>query len=186
MQTHKFTAFLFLLLIALQAAWFHHLYQGVYYFALLTILIYSLRKLVQNGLRAPLSFAWLAVWFDSIGNYYDWYGNINNYDDFSHMIVAAAIVFIFFYIFIHLKLSSPFAILSSRNIAVSGAFLMSAFLMSLYEVLEFYLQRVSGIRFIWGEFDTTLDLQWNIIGAIAGGLAIFCIDKVVLASKRGN
>ncbi len=159
---NPFRASLALLLTAatIHTIWFQHIYQGIYYFALLVI---TLRLVPKFQLpRTALYSAWFLIWVDSLGTYYDLYGKFPWYDDFSHMAVSACVTLL------------VIALLEALNPNQSRGFLLIAgctsaiALMAGYEILEYWFQHISGIRFIWGEFDTALDLQSDMLGALAG------------------
>lgn len=174
----RFPLFLLAALIAIHLAIFAHINQGVYYFGLLVAALYLFRRPHLAAFRIPLVLAWSAVWIDSLGNAYGWYSRYVWYDDFSHaavsaLVVATAAAFL-------ATMREPLA----RGIHLAFSFLLTVFLMTAYEVWEYWAQYFSGIRFIWGEFDTALDLQWNMLGAFVGIALTWALGAGVARSRK--
>lgn len=146
--------------IALQGLLFQHLHQGVYYFGLLTLIM-----MLAPKFRLPIlciSALWLLMWMDSIGTFYDLYGRFNWYDDMSHIIVSAAATLGI------VEVVGAYNPNQSRKSIVFTGCMTAIALMAGYEVLEYWIEQTTNFQFIWGKFDTTLDIQSDIIGALGG------------------
>lgn len=182
---------LLLILIALQGVLFSHVFQGTYYFAILLAIIAFARPKNWSVFNIPLVLIWIAVWIDSLGNAINLYSKYIWYDDFSHAAVSALLLPMALKIFsVNRRVGDKTEAAEEVDVSGNGSagntsnatkktagikiwpiLLFPACsvvaIMSVYEVWEYWAERIFNLTFIWGRYDTNLDLQWNIFGVCA-------------------
>jgi hypothetical protein len=119
-----------------------------------------------------------AVEVDALGNYFHLYGKPfgpMQYDEFSHMLCSAlltpAAVWAVKAGFERGGHRLPLGLIAP--IAASALYSICGF----YEVIELWDERYFRGRRIWGPYDTSNDLQWDLIGVAAGALLAYAMAK---------
>lgn len=149
-------------------------YQGLIYFSIALVFVFILDS---KGYQIPILgifVLFIAAMLDATGNILELYGGPAWYDLFTHSFTSGAMV-----LFLSPYTQRFFKEVSVWKVALI-AFLASVFFASLYEVGELWIQRILNVRMIWGELDTPLDMQWNIIGALLGFGAWVFFKKTII------
>src|SRR5581483_2991841 len=139
----------------------------------------------QYGLKLPLVLpvmAVLAVGVDGIGNYFGWYRehfSLIQYDEISHALIPLLIAPAFIWLLregldrfgYRLPLGAVAFFAAMTMFTVSG----------FYEVIELwddkYMHPQPGMR-IHGAYDTANDLQWDLIGIVAGAALTYAVLRL--------
>ena len=146
---------------------------------------------LRHGIRIPvfiLFLAFAAVEIDTVGNHFRWYQKIPwpvPYDVFAHLVIPTLLAPALFWLirswFEGMRYVVPLSVITFITISVN--FSLAAF----YEITELWDELYFGGKRIWSVYDTPRDLQWDLIGAIAGSLATFLILKLAqFFSTRAN
>jgi hypothetical protein len=144
---------------------------------LLAVYLYARAR---YGVRLPAALLLLvlgAVEVDALGNYFRLYGHAFGplqYDEFSHMMVQALvtpmIVWLVSRLLAHAGLKQlPLGFVTF--FALTLIYSLSAF----YEVLELWDELYFGGQRIWGAHDAPNDLQWDLLGIIAGSVLAYAL-----------
>jgi uncharacterized membrane protein YjdF len=148
----------------------------------------------QYGLSVPLILpllAVLAVSVDGLGNYFGWYRarfRWIQYDEIAHalipLLIAPSVIWLFSAGINKFGWRLPLGLVT--YFAATTMFTISGF----YEVIELwddkYMHPQPGMR-IHGPYDTANDLQWDLIGIVAGcALTYFFLKRSERAEKATN
>ncbi len=132
-----------------------------------------------RGLRVPLvlfALLFVAMEVDLLGNFFHMYGRPFGpvqYDEFSHMMTSALTVPIFVWLLrgfiLRFDHRLPLGLVATLAVAISfsGA--------ALYEIIELWDEKYFGGKRIWGPYDTPNDLQWDLLGKIAGAVIMVLV-----------
>src|SRR5262249_44552272 len=138
----------------------------------------------RYGIKIPfflLSFVYLSVALDGLGNLFDLYNTrykYFQYDEFTHTAIPAlnapVVVWLLHEGLNHFRYRLPLGLVIF--FAITTMFTLSGF----YEVIELwddkYLHPVPGMR-IHGPYDTANDLQCDLIGMTVGGVLCYAAMK---------
>lgn len=154
-------------------------------FGLLFLAVFYTYVRFRHQLNVPLIllvFVFAALQVDALGNYFRMYGQSLGplqYDEFSHLTIQMLI--------------TPLAICLTLNVLhrlgyhpslgvtsfFAGTTIFS--LAALYEIIELWDELYFQGQRIWGKYDTSNDLQWDLVGILIGTL----LANVVLRSRVG-
>ncbi len=136
---------------------------------------------LRHGIRIPvfvLFLAFAAVEIDTVGNHFRWYQKLPwpvPYDVFAHLLIPTLLAPALFWLirswFERMSYFVPLSVITF--IATNVNFSLSGF----YEITELWDELYFGGKRIWGIYDTSRDLQWDLIGALLGSIATFLFLK---------
>jgi hypothetical protein len=195
-RTEKFAGFLRILIVAgfFGAASFFLLklaYLGVMAATgiggalLLTFSIYLRRRF---GERIPTSFLFLllgAIEVDALGNYFHLYGKPFGpvqYDEFAHMLCSALVTPVVIWILQSSAKRGGYRLPLGLITVIAVAMIFS--LCGFYEIIELWDERYFHGKRIWGPYDTSNDLQQDLIGTLAGAALAYLVLKPKHSSAK--
>lgn len=136
----------------------------------------------RHEFRMPpllLFLVFAAIQTDALGNYFRMYGHDFGpikYDEFAHLavptLVTPAIIWL-----VHAtleKLGHRLSPIVTSFFAATTIFSISAF----YEIIEYWDEVYFSGQRIWSKYDTANDLQWDLIGIVAGTLIAYLVLKI--------
>lgn len=157
------------LVLVLHLFFWQEALQGLILF-LFAALLYFLFRIANKTLPAYIMFiAAGAAILDSAGNIYDFYGSYGAYDAWTHAIGTGTVM-------LFAREILKIFVSESKNRLTFASFLIAVVIGSFYEIAELWIQLI-GIKKIWGETDTSLDLQWNTVGALVAVAILFLKDR---------
>jgi uncharacterized membrane protein YjdF len=110
-----------------------------------------------------------AVEVDTLGNYFHLYGRPfgpMQYDEFSHMLCSALVAPVVMWLLQTATERGDYRLPLSLVAVIAVAMIFS--FCGFYEIIELWDERYFHGKRIWGPYDTSNDLQWDLIGAVAG------------------
>jgi len=143
------------------------------------ILLATVRAYIQwrYAIATPLVillFVFLAVEIDAVGNYLSLYKTMKEplpYDVFAHftipMLSAPVIIWLFATGLKKFNYRLPLGVISFFSVTIN--FFLSGF----YEVVELWDELFFHGKRIWTIYDTSNDLQWGLLGSIAGAFLTY-------------
>ncbi len=159
-------------------------------FGLLLLGIFYLYIRLRHEFRMPpllLLLVFAAIQTDALGNYFQMYGHDfgpMKYDEFAHLavptLVTPAIIWL-----VHATLEK----LGYRlNPTVTSFFAATTIfsISALYEIIEFWDEVYFSGQRIWSKYDTANDLQWDLIGIVAGTLIANVMLKIRVPHDSAN
>lgn len=131
----------------------------------------------RYDVRVPfiiLVFVFLSVQIDALGNFFNLYQTLKEplpYDVFAHftipMLSAPVIIWLFATGIEKFEYVLPLGVISFFSVTIN--FFLSGF----YEVVELWDELFFHGKRIWTLHDTSNDLQWGLLGSIAGALLTY-------------
>jgi uncharacterized membrane protein YjdF len=126
-----------------------------------------------------LLFAFLSVQIDALGNFFNLYQTLKEplpYDVFAHFMIpllsAPVIIWLFATGIEKFEYVLPLGVIAFFSVTIN--FFLSGF----YEVVELWDELYFQGKRIWTLHDTSNDLQWGLLGSIAGAVLTYVVLKL--------
>ncbi|MFH0853714.1 MAG: hypothetical protein V1853_04905 [bacterium] len=142
------------------------------------VLVLSIRKYFVDAdklLGATALAASLGVWFDALGNFWQFYSKFLWWDKVAHGVgaAAAAVAVAAFFLILQQRGKLQMSLQMHWFIWISVTMLLA----SIYEITELFGDEWFGLDRLIDIYDTPDDLRWNLLGAMIAGLIIISLHK---------